>query len=139
MWIIYQLDRASAAYSVPYVQRLRGVLVMSTLISAVKAAALRHEVLRTKYGNSTDGHSRQWVMDIDDWILPVREEFVEDEEKAEAIVHEEVTTAIELESSSVRLTVVHVNQNEHIVVLNVHHIATDAVSENMVVQLDDDT
>ena len=26
MWIIYQLDRSSAAYSVPYVQRLRGEL-----------------------------------------------------------------------------------------------------------------
>ena len=105
-------------------------------LSGCFATAERHAVLRMRYGPVEGGEGvRQWAVPIEEWVLPVREVDAEDERAAERAVDEEVGTPIELEVTSVRLLVVHlVGTEEHIVVLNVHHIATDGWSTGLLTE-----
>lgn len=125
MWLLYQLDKTSAAYNFPHIQRLRGTLHVAQLCGALKAAAGRHEVLRMRYGCDEQGVPFQSPTGADEWEVPVREVSVGCDEEAMAEVEAEVGRPFELEVSSVRLVVVHVGAEEHIVIINMHHIATD--------------
>ena len=129
MWVLYQLDPQSAAYNVPHVQRLRGHIQVGQLVAAMDVTAKHHSVLRMKYANADDGECvQQWAVPIEQWSLPVCEVSAAREAAAELIIADEVETAFELAVSSVRLLVVHIGLDEHIVVLNVHHMATDGWS-----------
>lgn len=75
-----------------------------------------------------DGSTFQSAMPAEEWEVPLHEVTAQSEEEATAAVDVEVGKAIVLEQMSMRLLVVHVGIDEHIVVLNIHHIATDAWS-----------
>ena len=130
MWVLYQLDRSSGAYNVPHEQRWRGVLDMASLCGAVRVVARRHEVLRMRYGDGEDGRVFQRAVPYEEWDVGVREVTVGSEAEAMAEVLVECESSMELEECSVRLLVVHVGDvgEDHIMVLNVHHIATDGWS-----------
>ena len=55
MWVLYQMDRSSAAYNVPHVQWLRGELAFDKLVAAIRSVAERHEILRMRYGSDDGG------------------------------------------------------------------------------------
>ena len=59
---------------------------------------------------------------------------MDDRAGAERLVNEEIGRAMELEVCSVRLLVVHVGSNDHVVVLNVHHMATDGWSTSLLTE-----
>jgi hypothetical protein len=80
MWILYKMG-ATAAYNVTYVQRLRGALSVDALGAAVRAAAQTHTVLHTRYGSDEEGNARQWVMEPEEWELPIHECTVEQEQE----------------------------------------------------------
>ena len=130
MWVLYQLDRSSGAYNVPAVHRLRGVLDVERLCGAVEAAAHRHETLRMRYGEGDDGSAFQRAVLCECWDVGVREVTVGSVSEALAEVLLECESSMELEMCSVRLLVVHVGtaDEDHMMVLNVHHIATDGWS-----------
>ena len=107
MWVLYQLDRCSAAYNVPHVQWLSGDLKFEKLVDAVRSVAECHEILRMRYGSDGSGDGRQWLVPAEDWSLPVFEMWADDKEDAERFVSEEIGCAMELEVCSVRLLVVH--------------------------------
>jgi len=128
MWVLYELERSSGAYNVPHIQWLKGTLDSEALVKAVRAAAGKHEVLRMQYGSDEQGRLFQSAVALEEWVLPVREVWVQSEVEAMQEVNTETGRAMGLEVSSVRLAVVHVGSEEHVVVLTVHHIATDGWS-----------
>ena len=69
MWVLYQMDRASAAYNVPDVVRVRGELRVDALKGAVEAAAGRHEALRMQYFTAEDGSTSQRPVPAEQWQL----------------------------------------------------------------------
>merc|ERR1719453_1916256 len=102
------MDRTSSAYNVPFIERLSGALVVDKLVAAVKAAAARHESLRTVYGSDESGEVFQCPLPVDEWVLPVCEVVARSEEDAESKVAKESEKPFILEKSSMRLSVVHV-------------------------------
>jgi amino acid adenylation domain-containing protein len=128
MWVLYELDRSSPAYNLPLLHNLQGELNMEALCRAVKALAGKHEVLRMRYRNDKKGNVYQIAVPVKEWELPVREVHASSKEEAEEAVAAEYGHAMELEVSSVRLLVVHEGADHHIIVINMHHIATDGWS-----------
>ncbi|MET7771735.1 amino acid adenylation domain-containing protein [Nocardia sp. NPDC005366] len=55
MWLVNQSDLDSAAYNIPITVRLTGELDITALASAIADVVARHEPLRTRYPETTDG------------------------------------------------------------------------------------
>ena len=85
-----------------------------------------------RYSCNDDGNAYQHPVPAEAWSVPVRELWASTDDEASALVEAETSTAIDITESSVRLVVVHVGDDEHIVMLMVHHIATDGWSDQWV-------
>ena len=104
---------------------------MGALLHAVQAIAMAHDMLRSRYGYSeATGEPVQWIVGPESAsTVAVRECVVQSEAAVEQVLREEVQMAIELAHGAMRLLVAHLEGGmEHIVLLNVHHIAFDGVS-----------
>jgi len=132
MWTLYEMDRSSSAYHVEFIEKFRGPLDVSKLAAAVKAVAGKHESLRTVYGSDATGGPFQCALSMEEWEFPVYEVTVAGNSDAKMKVTEEFEKAFTLEKSPMRLSVVHVGKEEHIVVLMLHHIATDGWSAALI-------
>ncbi|WP_405484330.1 amino acid adenylation domain-containing protein [Nocardia sp. NBC_00511] len=125
MWFVNRLDPASGAYNVPVALRLSGRLELAALRSALGDVLERHETLRTVYPD-VDGVGVQRVMAAAD--IEVEPIAVTAERLPEAVAHAvgegfDVTTAVPL-----RLRLFRLDADEHVIVLVMHHIATDGFS-----------
>jgi amino acid adenylation domain-containing protein/non-ribosomal peptide synthase protein (TIGR01720 family) len=121
LWVIQQFDEASAAYNFPMVVRLRGPLDVEALRRSVWDVAERHEVLRTLIGER-DGEPFQYVTDTRPVVevVPATDDLV-----ATAIGRPfDLTTELPF-----RVTIGRVDDHEHLVVMVMHHIATDEWSD----------
>ncbi|MFE5288887.1 amino acid adenylation domain-containing protein [Nocardia sp. NPDC056611] len=70
MWVLNQLDPDSPVYNIPMVIRLTGALDVPALRHAVEDVLTRHEVLRTRYPETTPGGPAfQEILSVAD-VLP---------------------------------------------------------------------
>jgi amino acid adenylation domain-containing protein len=111
------------AYNVPVVLRLTGALDTDALRAAVGDVVARHEVLRTVYAEGEDGEPVQQVLDTrpDLTVLPAGNV----EETIAGLVAHTFDLATEL---PVRVGLLRIDPGEHVLVLLLHHIATDGSS-----------
>jgi amino acid adenylation domain-containing protein len=72
LWLLSQVEGASAAYNIPLAVRLEGKLDAAVLQRALAAVVARHESLRTAF-ISRDGEPFQVVVDACNVDLPVQE------------------------------------------------------------------
>ncbi|MEU4167249.1 amino acid adenylation domain-containing protein [Streptomyces sp. NPDC026665] len=128
MWILHQLDRGAAAYNISPTFRLTGPLDEAALASAIGDVVARHEILRTTYVTDTDGEPQPSILSAAQ--VPVRVPVVdvtpegESRSIGEAAAHRfDLATEIPL-----RATLLRRSAREHVLVLVVHHIATDGTS-----------
>ncbi|WP_425549150.1 amino acid adenylation domain-containing protein, partial [Allokutzneria multivorans] len=120
LWFLYKLEGPSSAYNVPTVLRLKGALDVSALRNALQDVVDRHESLRTVF-QEVDGQARQRVLDDVTVELPV---FDGDERIAEICAH-----AFDLATEPpFRAELLRTGADEHVLVLVLHHIASDAWS-----------
>ena len=127
LWFLYRLEGPNATYNVPVAVRLRGVLDVAALEAALGDVVARHESLRTVFGE-VDGEACQLVLDPAEAVvgLPVRECGAEG--LAEA-VQDLARCALDLESGlPVRAGLLAAGPDEHVLVLVMHHIASDGWS-----------
>ncbi|RAY16066.1 non-ribosomal peptide synthetase [Actinomadura craniellae] len=122
LWVIQQLEGASAAYNFPLTFRLRGELDVAALRAALADVAGRHEALRTVFGER-DGHPYQRVLDFADPVVDVLDH-------APGLVEELVERPFDLTAEvPLRATVLRVAIDEHVLVVLLHHITTDEWSD----------
>nr|WP_062333252.1 non-ribosomal peptide synthetase [Herbidospora sakaeratensis] len=127
LWVLDRLRPGGAEYLVTTALRLRGPLDAGALGRALASVAARHEILRTRYVVTGDGEPAQ-VVDPPPPPFPA----VEDGDPA-AVIDAELATPIDLERGPVfRARLVRVAAEEHVLVLTVHHIATDGWSSGIV-------
>ncbi|CRK57275.1 putative non-ribosomal peptide synthetase [Alloactinosynnema sp. L-07] len=126
MWFLDQLEPASAEYLIPLALRLRGPLDVPALRSAVDDVARCHEVLRTRYVGG-DGDPVQII----DPPAAVRFDLVEARTESHALdlIDQACGTPFDLAADHpLRITVVRLTAEDHLVAISLHHIAFDAWS-----------
>ncbi|MGW6461981.1 condensation domain-containing protein, partial [Streptomyces sp. NPDC055078] len=124
LWFLDQMEGASATYTLPIALRLRGTLDATALERAVQDLVRRHETLRTVFAEH-DGEPYQRILDPDEARVPftVREVPAEAlEDRVEAAAGELFDLAADL---PLRVTLLRAADDDHVLVLLMHHIATD--------------
>lgn len=128
LWFLDQLEPGSSFYNVALKWRLRGELDVEALEAALREISARHEVLRTVYG-VTDGEPVQLILPAGSVPVAVTDLSGEPEARVKSWVAEESNRSFDLARGPVfRASLATLSEQEHVLVLNTHHIATDGWS-----------
>ncbi|GAB1818981.1 amino acid adenylation domain-containing protein [Herbidospora sp. RD11066] len=128
LWLLHLFDPSSPEYLVPMAMRLRGDLSPAAVVRAWEAMVARHEVLRTRYVDDTqviDPPGPLEVRETDLSALP------EDERLPAAmeIFEREAATPFALDRDwPLRVWLVTLGENDHVMITVYHHIAFDGWS-----------
>ncbi|MFG1653252.1 amino acid adenylation domain-containing protein [Micromonospora sp. NPDC049275] len=127
LWFFNMLEGPSAAYNVPLVVTMRGTLDVAALHRALHDLTGRHESLRTTFGE-TDGEPFQRVLPPEqvEVALPVSPCDADD---VESTVRDLSRRPFDLGSDTpLRMSLLRVSADEHILVLVLHHAICDGWS-----------
>ncbi|MFD9884369.1 condensation domain-containing protein, partial [Streptomyces alboflavus] len=128
LWFIDRFEGPSAAYNLPFVLHLSGSLDVAALSSAVRDVVVRHESLRTVFGEDEAGVPGQRVLSEEQIRLPVPVTEVAPADLAGAVA-EAVAHRFDLSAEiPVRARLLRRAADEHVLVLVMHHIASDGQS-----------
>ena len=129
LWFIDQLVPGNAFYNVPTALRLTGSLNLIALEQTFNEIVRRHETLRTRFG-IVEGQLVQAiaptlkvslpVVDLRDLLADAREL------QAKQLIEQESQRPFDLATGPLlRLTLLKLDETEHILLLNLHHIVSD--------------
>lgn len=128
MWFLHQLGGGSETWNMTGSFRLTGPLDQDALRAAIRDVVDRHEVLRTTYVTDDDGELYQRILPMAEASPQVPVVEVAPEAVAGAI-DEAVAHRFDLAADiPFRATLLSVSPLEHVLVLVIHHIATDGSS-----------
>lgn len=133
-WLIAQLHPETSAYNVPSVFRLRGAADIPALESSLRALVSQHPILRTRF-ISEGGKLQQEVLPQADFSL-TRGDVVAEQAGLDAAIRNavkrEVTRPFDLSTAPLmRATLLRVAENDHVLVLVMHHIIFDLRSKDL--------
>ncbi|SCX04628.1 non-ribosomal peptide synthase domain TIGR01720/amino acid adenylation domain-containing protein [Pseudomonas sp. NFACC25] len=137
LWITWQLDPQSSAYTIPGALRLRGELDEDALRSSFQYLIQRHEALRTRF-YERDGQGFQRVDANSDFDLQVIDlsdlPVAEREARAQQIREDEARTLFDLEKGPLLwVTLVRLDEDDHQLLVTLHHIIADGWSLNILI------
>ncbi|CRM74432.1 non-ribosomal peptide synthetase [Pseudomonas sp. 8 R 14] len=137
LWITWQLDPQSSAYTIPGALRLRGELDEDALRSSFQHLIQRHEALRTRF-YERDGQGFQRVEANSDFDLQVIDlsdlPVAEREARAQQIREDEAHTLFDLEKGPLLwVTLVRLDEDDHQLLVTLHHIIADGWSLNILI------
>ncbi|HGM8377386.1 TPA: pyoverdine non-ribosomal peptide synthetase PvdD, partial [Pseudomonas aeruginosa] len=130
-WFLWQLEPESAAYHIPSALRLRGRLDVDALQRSFDSLVARHETLRTRF-RLEGGRSYQQVQPAVSVSIE-REPFGEEGliERIQAIV----VQPFDLERGPLlRVNLLQLAEDDHVLVLVQHHIVSDGWSMQVMVE-----
>ncbi|MFE2531488.1 non-ribosomal peptide synthase/polyketide synthase [Streptomyces sp. NPDC059371] len=123
LWLLHQVDGPTPAYNIPAAWRLTGTLDRAALEAALGDLVARHATLRTVFPTGPDGLPHQHVLEPEQARITLRTEPAD--RLAEAAAHPfDLSTEPPL-----RVTLCETGPDEHILLLLLHHIATDEWSD----------
>ncbi|ONI88803.1 hypothetical protein ALI22I_17665 [Saccharothrix sp. ALI-22-I] len=137
-WFLQEFDPDSFEYNVSGAVRMTGSLDLAALGTALRGVVDRHEVLRTTF-DSIDGHGVQIIhqagpidprlVDIAGLATPERDDAYD------RVVREELTRPFDLRVGPLmRVLLVRLARDEHVLVLTQHHIITDGASMRILLE-----
>ncbi|HSN97076.1 MAG TPA: amino acid adenylation domain-containing protein, partial [Candidatus Nanopelagicales bacterium] len=138
LWFLDQLEPDSPSYSIPSALRVRGELDIEALRRVFEEIVRRHEALRTTFV-AHEGSPLQIIHPPATWMLPVidlsgRPEDARQEE-LERLLIEEVRRPFHLDRGPLlRTTLVKLAPEEHVLLLDMHHIVSDGWSTGVLVR-----
>jgi amino acid adenylation domain-containing protein len=127
LWFFDQLEPDSGAYNIPRMLRLRGPLDVAALQKSVDTIVLRHEVLRTSFINDNGkpalSIAENAAVEIQLIDLSGRDEEVQE------LASEEAQRPFNLSRGPLlRMTLLQVGPDDHVLLVTTHHIISDAWS-----------
>jgi alpha-ketoglutarate-dependent taurine dioxygenase/acyl carrier protein len=138
LWFLAQLEPAAAAYNMPLAVRLEGPLHVPVFAAALSELVRRHEVLRTRFVE-IDGEPRQVAGEAQPIALPVTAlaglpaDFREREARRLAVA--EATRPFDLTwGPMLRAGLLRLAPDDHLLLLTLHHIASDGWSMDILVR-----
>ncbi|WP_459206818.1 amino acid adenylation domain-containing protein [Pseudomonas sp. MLB6B] len=137
MWLLWQLDPQGAAYNLPMAARLRGALALPALQRALDALVARHETLRTRFGEVGEAVRQQVDATA---TLPIRHDDLRQVPAAERQAHwtrlaeQEALAPFDLNQGPLlRVRLLALDDEEHVLLLTLHHIVADGWSMNVLI------
>ena len=132
LWFLDQLKSAGVSYNIPIKLRLLGELDGDVIRRSLAEIVRRHEILRTCY-RSVAGRPIQVISAPEPFSLPIVDLTAIPEEAREAEVArlcgEEARRPFALDHDlMLRAVLFRVEKTKHVLFLNIHHIASDALS-----------
>lgn len=131
LWFLSRLDPASAAYNVPLALPFRGPLQIVALERTLNELVRRHEVLRTHF-ELDRGEPVQRIAAAATLTLPVIDlatQGGQSQEAARRLAAEEAARPFDLARAPLlRACLLRVAPDDHVLLLTLHHIVTDAWS-----------
>ncbi|ASZ12168.1 non-ribosomal peptide synthetase [Chitinophaga sp. MD30] len=134
LWFIDRLE-GSQAYHIPIVLRLRGRVNLAALESSLQQIIQRHEVLRTVI-HEEEGSAYQHIQSGEDWQLEViKDPILQEETSLSAYIDALTAKVFDLSTDyMLRGSLLELSPTDHILVLTLHHIASDGWSMQIIVR-----
>lgn len=134
LWLLSQVFDDGIAYNAPGAFHLEGPLDLEILQRCFDALIQRHEILRTTY-TVIDGRPMQVIEPTSPVVLNVVDlrdcPPEERDTEAQKVLKEESRFAFDLVNGPImRPTVIRLSESENILMLNLHHVATDGYSRS---------
>ncbi|MBF6188705.1 non-ribosomal peptide synthetase [Nocardia farcinica] len=127
MWFLNRFDADSTANNLTAALRITGPLDVTALAAAVTDLVARHEILRTRYPEADGGGYQQICSVEDSGVALEREDLAAD--AVEARVRELAARPFDVTAHPpLRLHLLRVAAEEHVLVVGLHHIAADGWS-----------
>ncbi|CCH91197.1 MicC protein [Microcystis aeruginosa PCC 9432] len=127
LWFLYQLEGATGTYNMTGALSLSGPLQVEALKQALRTIIQRHESLRTSF-QTVDGVPVQVIDPHPVWELTMVN-LAGKETEAEKLAYRESQTPFDLTKSPLlRVTLLKLQPEKHILLINMHHIISDGWS-----------
>ncbi|WP_335214005.1 amino acid adenylation domain-containing protein [Nostoc sp.] len=138
LWFLAQLEPNSPFYNIPAAVRLQGELNLKGLQQSFKEILHRHEALRTNF-HTIEGQPVAVISSATSVLLPVFDisELTSNQQQAEVrqLADFEAQQPFDLNSDLLlRVKLLRLNELEHILLLTMHHIASDGWSVGVLVR-----
>ena len=138
LWFMEQLEPGQATYNMPFGLRLKGKLNADALENSLGEVIRRHEVLRTRFVEQ----SGELVQQVEDWRriklervdLMGKEEGKREEEVRRRAEEEEIRGFDLRQGPLIRAVLMRVDEDEHVLLLTLHHIVSDGWSGEILVR-----
>ncbi len=138
LWFLEQLEPGTPFYNIPETYKISGELDVAALEKAINKVVERHETLRTSF-RSENGVPYVVIENELKYPLEIIDlseyEGSEQTNKVEAIIKKENSQPLPLDKAPLfRVKLLKLNDNEHVVVLVIHHIISDDWSTKVLMQ-----
>ncbi len=131
MYFLYEFDKESVAYNMPNIVRLAGDVDFAVLENAFVQLIARHESLRTYFDFEADTPVQKISSDAH---FEVTRYEAADSDTADQIVRSFVRPFDLSKAPLIRVGIITWAPEEHILILDMHHIVTDGVSQAILVK-----
>ncbi|HEX8376315.1 MAG TPA: amino acid adenylation domain-containing protein, partial [Pedobacter sp.] len=135
LWFIDRME-GSVQYHVPSVLRLKGNLNLTALNAALNEIVSRHEVLRTTI-REKDGQAYQIIKEAGKWQLTKVEgtPYQKNAAALEGFIQQIIREPFDLSKDDmIRGHLITLSEQEFVLVVNLHHIASDGWSRSILVR-----
>ncbi|OUS05847.1 hypothetical protein A9Q81_03635 [Gammaproteobacteria bacterium 42_54_T18] len=137
LWFVDQLNQGSSEYNMPAAMRLKGPLNITLLDQVFTEIVKRHEVLRTNFG-AEDGLPTLIVHQPTSWESEVVDLSASSEDSQAQVmryVDEDANRTLSLATDKLFTSkVLKLAKDDHVLLLNMHHIVSDGWSIGVLVQ-----
>src|SRR5215216_1654034 len=138
LWFMQQMEPESGAYNIATGVRLKGELRVEGMRQSLGEVVRRQEVLRTRI-EEKGGHPFQVIEEAEEIEMGLVDlsglEIEEREGEARRAGKEESRRAFDLRRGPVwRATVMRMEEREHVLLLNMHHVASDGWSTGVLIR-----
>ncbi|KEX92686.1 peptide synthase [Pseudomonas putida] len=137
-WFLWQLDPQSSAYNIPAALRLQGLLNLAALQQSFDVLLERHQSLRSRFVEEV-GQVMQALASFN--TLPIEQHDLRAEpealrlESAMKKVEAEIARPFDLQHGPLlRVSLLQLDVDDHVLVLTLHHIVTDGWSMGVLVE-----
>ncbi|MEV0048852.1 condensation domain-containing protein, partial [Nocardia rhamnosiphila] len=127
LWFLHRMEGPSATYNIPLALRLSGSLDIEALEAAVGDVIARHESLRTVFAE-VDGEPCQVILEVEDCRPRLRVSDVTETDLTQ-VLSDAAGEVFDLGTDvPLRTQLFRVDEHEHVLLVLMHHIASDGWS-----------
>lgn len=125
LWFHDQMEGPSATYNIPFALRLRGKLDREILTACFNEIISRHEILRTNFV-ATESNIRQVIKKH--LVISIECTKASEDNYEELAINEAHLTFDLSNDTLIRLKLLELSQDDHILLITIHHIISDGWS-----------